>query len=220
VTDSTATHPATPPARNPGAVWLIATGSAALIGLGLQLLSGVGGLPGMVGGISTLLRLLLTYLLGPIGFLVAMVLLAGIRNAGFASIIGTSRARQMLLGAFGAGLWLAQAAYLFSLFDTPATRGVGEVVRLVITAIVFVLGIVCAWLIDQAGVATGFARRSLLVALALWLVTLILFAGPVGASVLWDLPRILGVLILGVSWMHVGQARSTSVPASAKVLAE
>jgi hypothetical protein len=155
-------------------------------------------------------------LLVPFALLVGFAPLA-FGALGMRSIAGpalSAKIRVFLAGVVGciaqfviAGLFIAEIGQTSDAAISGTTSA-----TIVVGVFALLIGVMAAVVIARAGVATGYARWSLFVAVALIAVTIAL--GDIGLAGQWqDVPRAAGILALGVSYWRVGLPATASVPA-------
>jgi hypothetical protein len=162
----------------------------------------------------------LNFVVLPIVLVVAAVPLAFGRGT-VASVTGTSRVGRILFLAWAVLSALSQLAFTIELGSTLQVAQTVEIVRLLIAVLAVAAGVAAAVVILLAGVAVGFARVSLFLAVLLFAVTELGYLGAFGAFGLWgDLPRAVGLLVLGLSYWRVGLPEARTVPDQGESLAE
>jgi hypothetical protein len=222
----TASHvPRPTPARNWGAVVIAAAGAFALACDGWWVVALVAPFSSVLIETAFILQVA-TLSFVPIAVLVGFVPLSfGAR--GFASIAGTTSRTRLLVFAAPVVACVAQLVIVAApLFETGMGQQALEtsVSGILILAVFAVLLVIVAGIvIARAGIARGFARWSLLVALLLTLVTLALYSA--GLAVVWqDVPRSIGLVALGIGYWRAGRtapvAEDSRVPVGSKSLAE
>jgi hypothetical protein len=168
----------------------------------------------------------LTLLVVPAAVLVGFVPLSfGAR--GFASIAGTGSRARLLVFSAAIVAWIAQLAIVLvpTLEPRPDQQAIVTSLTGLLALAVFavLLAIVAGFVIARARVVRGFARWSLLVAVALTLATLALYSADLAVE--WqDVPRAIGILALGLSYSRAGRISPTDpdqrVTVGSKSLAE
>jgi hypothetical protein len=227
--------PASPRVRNWGAVLLVIVAAVLLVLTGLNDLGFA--LAGAFGNGVTLSLDALNYLLAPLALAIATIPLAlGTRR--LAAVPGSSIVGRILFLAWGVLTAVTQIAYLATLSDNFTQVSEAQDVREWIEVVVVIAGVIAAVFVARGRVARGFARASLFVAIALFALTEYLFAtqsfGDFSLSgsfdlrgfvtlYLWDLPRLVGLLVLGISYWRTGTQlpeHATRVTDEPKSLAE
>lgn len=162
----------------------------------------------------------LNFVVLPVVLVVAAVPLAFGRSR-VAGVAGRSRLGRILFLAWAVLSAVSQLAFIIELASTLQVAQTVEIVRLLVAVLAVVAGVAAAVVILLAGVAVGFARVSLFLAILLFAVTELGYLGAFGAFGLWgDLPRALGLLVLGLSYWRVGLPVTGSVPDQGESLAE
>lgn len=210
------------PVRNWGGVLLTIVAIASIVFTALQDVHTAQFEP--FGGPASVALELIAYVIVPTGVVVAMVPLAfGTRR--LVGVVGRTLAARLVLVAWSVFAAFAQVANLLVVQDDLADLGRDVILKFATEGAVLVLGIVAAVFVVRAGLARGFARWSLLLAVALYAFSAAAFAFATfgeyslvsagdGVDVPflvytlgWDLPRLLSFLILGISWWRVGIPR-------------
>jgi hypothetical protein len=198
------------PTSNRGGVLLTSVGA-------LSTLAVVVGALGLVPGVFAFG---LNFVVLPIVLVIAAVPLA-FGASRVAGVAGSSRSGRILFLAWAALSAVSQLAFIIELGSTLQVAQLVEIVRLFIAVLAIVAGVTAAVAILLARVAVGFARVSLFLAVLLFAVTELGYLGAFGAFGLWgDLPRAVGLLVLGLSYWRVGLPITGSVPDRYESLAE
>jgi hypothetical protein len=99
----------------------------------------------------------------------------------------------------------SQIAFIGYVTDDAAHFASAQQVQVTISIATVLVGLVAAAFILRAHVVTGYARISLFVAVVLFGVTeVLLIIDSTDASGFWDLPRLTGLALLGLSYWHAG----------------
>jgi hypothetical protein len=162
---------------------------------------------GAIGGLLGVLQFLFEYFPGAIFIAVGSVTL-GFGTRKLTSVVGANRWGQAIFCVWAILTLVSVIAVVGSLFGDPLTAenarhaqqycGIGGIV----------FGLAAAFFVLRGRVVLGFARVAMFIAVALYAVTEFLTQwGDASTNYLWDLPRLAGVVILGLSWWHAGVTR-------------
>lgn len=217
--------------RNWGAVLITVVSGCALIASLLYDFSP----DSAVGGAAGIAQFLFEYIPGALAIFVGVIVFAfGAKRSGethLASVAGTGRLGQAAVFVWGLLAATTQVSFLGLLSDDPLTLERAQEVQQLCGIGAILIGVVAAVLVVRAHVLRGFARYALFLCVVLFAVTfvLVLLAGN-DLSPLWDLPRVIGLVVLGVAYWRAGvpaaadraatTSRSSAVTNPSKNLAE
>jgi hypothetical protein len=161
--------------------------------------------------VLSILQFLFEYFPGALFILVALVTLTyGTRR--LSSIAGpgrTSRASMMVWTLLSTA---SQVAFMGILFGDRLTFVRAQAVQEWGALAAFFVGLVVAVFVYRAKVVAGFPGVAMFIAVAGAGITLILIITTKDAiNSIWDLPRLTGLIVLGIAWWHAGI--STTHPA-------
>jgi hypothetical protein len=194
------TEPTPPVARNWAGVLIFIVGGGALVSSLIHDLLG----NDAAGSVFNVLILLLAYFPGVIAVLVAAFVLA-FGTARWTSIVGGGRWGKAALCAWSVLNAASQIAFIGYLTDDAAHFASAQEVQVTISIATVLVGLVAATFIFRANVAKGFARFSLFVAVIAFAATEVLITvGSTDTGGFWDLPRLAGVALLGISYWRAG----------------
>jgi hypothetical protein len=186
--------------RNWAAVLIIVIGSCALaFSLVYDLWPG-----SAVGGVVGVLQFLFEYFPGVLFVFVAMITFTyGTRQ--LASVTGKSRLGRALFVLWAVLSTASQVAFVGYLFGDPATFSRAQAIQEWCGFAAVAVGLVAAVFVFRARVVTGFAGIALFIAVITFGVTLFLIVTSRDASSsAWDLPRLGGVILLGIGYWRAG----------------
>lgn len=157
----------------------------------------------------------LNYLVAPLVLIACGIAFAfGTRHLD--ALPGSRVVGRVLLLAWAVLTAAGQLAFLGEFSDNSAAIAGVEWTRRVIVVLAIIVGTAAAAFVERGGITRGLGRVSLFVAVALFAVTEVIFllpsigvAGAAGAVVslsayIWDLPRLAGLILLGLSWWRTG----------------
>lgn len=201
------TNTASPVGRNGAAVLIFIVGAGGFVASLLHAL-----LQNNVGAISEIFVLLFSYSFGVIGVLIAAILLSfGTRR--FVSIVGDSGWGRVALCAWAILNAASQVAYVGYLSDGATHVVRAHQIQMTIAIATLLVGLLAATFVLRGHVATGFAAVSLFVALILYAASgVLLTINTANIDAFVDLPRLVGLALLGLSYWRVGVLRAAGSP--------
>jgi hypothetical protein len=178
----------------------------AIIGAGGLVFSLLHGLlqDNVAGSIANILVELFAYFPGVIAVLVAAIVL-GFGTGRLAGIVGSSRWGRVSVCAWAILNAASQLAFIGYLTDDATHFAQAEDIQATLSIATVLVGLVAAAFVLRAHVVTGFARVSLFIAVLLFAVTEALqLVGNTDTGWFWDIPRLAGLAILGISYWRAG----------------
>ncbi len=167
-----------------------------------------------VGGAAGIAQFLFEYIPGALAIFVGVIVFAfGTKRSGIArlaSVAGTNRLGQAAVFVWGLLAAATQVSFLGLLSGDALTLARAEDVQQLCGIGAILIGIFAAILVFRAHVLRGFARYALFLCVILFAVTfvLVLFAGN-DLSPLSDLPRVAGLVVLGIAYWRAGVPAAT-----------
>jgi hypothetical protein len=167
------------------------------------------------GRIASIVAFLFEYFPGPLAIFSGVVVLAlGTKRYGMPHLHGVAgRGR---LGEASVFLWgllslASQLTFLGIISGDPATIAGAERVQQVCGIGAVIVGLGAAILVVRAGVLRGFGRYALFVTVILSGATVYLELTTTPALIaIWDMPRMAGLVLLGLAYWHAGIPRDDS----------
>ena len=166
-----------------------------------------------IGGVSGFLQFLFEYFPGAIVVAIGFITL-GFGTKQLTSVVGTNRLGQAAFLVWAILVLVSVVASIGNLFDDPVTIENARNAQEFSGIAAIVVGVVAAIFVLRERIVAGFARVAMFVAVALFgLTEILILSANASTSFLWDLPRLIGLVILGLSWWHAGARRRAPVTA-------